>query len=198
MARIMGQDPLSQSTGTSSLLGYDTGTAARAPASDVITITGDPGIGATTAEKWAHELALANQQQQLTQFSWQKQQADIANAMAQAAAKREADMFGSQVAQINLANQLAQQQYALNKAAEERAAREFYLKTELPYQVQRGADLAGAAYDKWRGGIGVPISQESQRQYAAYQAAGSPTTGYGSTFVDPAARLVGSTEMHHR
>ena len=68
MARIMGEDPLSTTTGTSGLLSYEDSAGARLPASDVIAITGDPGSGATTAEQWAHELALQNQQEQLKEF----------------------------------------------------------------------------------------------------------------------------------
>lgn len=181
MARILGQDPLSTSTGTSDLLSYQDNAGARLPASDVIAITGDPGTGATTAETWAHELALQNQAQQLTQFAWQKQQADISNAMQQAAAQREADMFGYQKSALELQNRLAQQKYALDQAAENREAHKWANAIGDEQRARQGL-AAQADYNQFRGGITVPVSYATQQAYNQYLAAGSPTTGAYSTY----------------
>jgi hypothetical protein len=192
MTSIVGADPLSQSTGTSLINYGDTG-GARLPASDIIAITGDPGTGATTAETWAHEIALENQRRDLAQFAWQQQQANLQNAISQAAERRAADMYGAQVASLNYANQLAQQQYALNQAAENREAQKFQYSVLEPREQYQKALAAQQDYDRFRGGFGVPISQSSMEQYNAYKAAGSPTTGYLSTYHDPSYRPRGNT-----
>jgi hypothetical protein len=192
MARIMGQDPLSQTAGTSDLLSYQDNAGARLPASDVIAITGDPGTGASTAETWAHEIALENQKRDLAQFQWQQEQANLQNAISQASERRAADMYNAQVQALNYSNQLAQQEYGLRQeeanrqaAKEAREARQFYLTTEEPITRFNQASYNQAMKNQFMGGR--PMTMEGDRQYSAYLAGGGrgsydPIQAYNMTF----------------
>lgn len=199
MSSIVGTDPLSTSTGTADLISYEGGGGARLPASDVIAITGDPGTGATTAETWAHQLALENQQQQLKEFQWQQAQADIANAQRAAAEAREAGMYDFQRAAIQQQNALAQQTYDLNRAAEDRAELQFQYTVADPHAMQARATAAQNDYNRFMtGGTGMAsVSQAGTDQYNRYLASGRPATGQYSQYVDPNLRIgVGRAQGH--
>ena len=181
-ARITGTDPLSTTTGTQSLINYeDLGNRSETPG-DVITIQGDPGTGATTAESWAHEIELENQRREALEFEWQQQQQEFQNALEQQQAalsqsqfglqqaeeKRAAGLYGSQQQAAALANQAARQDIALKAAAEQRAADEMYIKYGgRTAQDLRNIQQANQAYAAFRGGTNPVTTQSSQAWNAA-------------------------------
>jgi hypothetical protein len=137
LARITGQDPLSQSAGTSSLISYDdTSAGFRNPQGDVISIKSSPGTGASTAETWSHEVALENLKRDQLEFQYTQQQNEIANALRQAenlrsieASKRAQQEFemNREMTRAQMANMAATQQMQREQSAREQA--EFIQKT---------------------------------------------------------------------
>ena len=186
MARIMGQDPFSEATGTSLINYEDQGGGRGQLPGDVITIQGDPGTGATTAESWAHEIELENQRQQQLEFEWQQQQQEWANALEQQQAAlsqsqfglqqaeeaRAAGLYGSQQQAAALANQAARQDIALKAAAEKRAQDEMYMKYGgFTPEVVKGINQNISAYNTYTGGTNQPVTRAG---VDAWRAAGYP------------------------
>ena len=142
LARIMGKDPMSTTTGTASPISYDPEQSFRAPQADVINISGDPGTGATTSETWSHDIALENLKREQLQFEYEQSQAAIANelraqesaraeaqlGLTKAEAARAAGLYPTQKATAEQALASAKQDAALKAAAEQRAALDSYIK----------------------------------------------------------------------
>jgi hypothetical protein len=112
LARITGQDPLSQSAGTSSLLSYDdTSAGFRNPQGDIISIKSSPGTGASTAETWSHEAELERLKQSQLEFQYSQQQNELANALRQQEFQRGGEKLALDRAMHEATMRQMQQQY---------------------------------------------------------------------------------------
>lgn len=111
MSKITG-NALSTSTGTSPI-DYEGGGGYRQPEGDVITITGDPGTGASTAETWSHELALENLKNEQAKFAFSQAQFAYEQGQNVLAAQRAAEQMAITQGQYGLQQQAAQQAAAL-------------------------------------------------------------------------------------
>jgi hypothetical protein len=137
LARIAGEDPLSQSAGTSSLISYDdTSAGFRNPQGDVISITSSPGTGATTAETWSHEVALENLKREQMEFQYTQQQNEISNALRQsenlravAAAERDRQAHELSLQQIRAQMASQAEENRLRQEAAQREAATFMKET---------------------------------------------------------------------
>jgi hypothetical protein len=153
LARITGQDPLSQSAGTSSLISYDdTSAGFRSPQGDVISIQSSPGTGASTAETWSHEAELERLKQSQLEFQYSQQQNELANAIRQQENQRAGEKLALDRAMHDASMRQMQQQY-------EQGQKELAMK-------QRASDIEMANYMRQYGDPNYYLSG----QYRADQA----------------------------
>ena len=111
MAQVVGQNPLSSATGTSSPISYDDLSGFRSPEQDVISITSSPGSGASTAETWSHEADLERLKQAQLEFQYSQQQNELANAIRQQENQRAGEKLALDRAMHEATMQQMQQQY---------------------------------------------------------------------------------------
>jgi hypothetical protein len=168
LAAITGENALSSTAGTSPI-DYEGGGGFRQPGGDIITITGDPGTGATTSETWSHEVALENLKMQQAQFAYEQQQNVLSNARAQAQLQLQQQQYSSSLAE-------QQRQYALQLAASQMSQKEY--ESKLAEQQRQ----FGLAQQTQLGQLGIAQAGESRAAaLAPYQLTAAQLANQGTT-----------------